>query len=144
MKALHEWLRVVKDEGIILLTIPHKEATFDHQREVSTLNHLKEDFKNNIGEKDLTHLSEILKLHDYDLHNPTGNVESFRVRSLQNYENRCLHQHVFDTDLLIKLFDYLKIEIITVDIILPHNIVVLGQKTKNARKISLEADRIEK
>jgi SAM-dependent methyltransferase len=98
LKAIHEWLRVVNDEGIILLIIPHKEATFDHKRDVTTLNHLKEDFENNIDEKDLKHLSEILKLHDYDLHNPTGDMESFKERSLQNYENRCLHQHVFDTD----------------------------------------------
>ncbi|MDP3066979.1 MAG: methyltransferase domain-containing protein [Methanobacteriaceae archaeon] len=130
LKALHEWLRVVKEEGTILLIVPHKEATFDHQREVTTLSHLKEDFKNNVDEKDLTHLPEILKLHDYGLHNPTGDVESFRERSLHNYENRCLHQHVFDIDQLMKLFNHLQIEVITVDIILPHNLVILGQKTK--------------
>jgi len=128
MKALQEWLRVVKEEGTILLIVPHKEATFDHQREVTALNHLKEDFENDVDEKDLTHLPEILKLHDYALHNPTGDVESFRERSLHNYENRCLHQHVFDKDLLIQLFNHLQIEIITTDLILPHNLVILGRK----------------
>jgi hypothetical protein len=47
---------------------------------------------------------------------------------------------MFLTQTLIELFNFFKIEIITVDIILPHNIVVLGQKTINTRKIIKKAD----
>lgn len=130
LKALSEWLRVLKDRGILLLILPDKEYTFDHKRSVTTLQHLIEDFQNDIKEDDLTHLDEIMKLHDFNLHNPTGDVESFRKRSINNYENRCLHQHVFDSKLIMELFDYFNIELISSETFPPYHIIFLGRKSE--------------
>ena len=66
-KALSEWLRALKNEGILLIILPLKEATFDHKRSVTTIEHLIEDYENDVTENDLSHLSEILKLHDLNL-----------------------------------------------------------------------------
>lgn len=65
--ALFEWKRVVRDGGVILLVVPLCDRTFDHRRPVSLLTHLIEDFESETKEDDLTHLSEILLLHDLSM-----------------------------------------------------------------------------
>lgn len=130
-RALSEWLRVLKDEGVLLLILPHKDGTFDHKRPVTTIKHLIEDFENDINEDDLSHLPEILKLHDLNLDPAAGDLNSFKERSLHNYENRCLHQHVFDTKLVVEILNYFKIRIISMEVHLPYHIIFLGKKTNN-------------
>jgi len=109
LKTIEEWLRVIKPGGLILLILPNKDYTFDHRRSITSFEHLLEDYKNDITESDLTHLYEILELHDLKLDVPAGDINSFRQRSLLNFENRCLHHHVFDFKLLNQIFNYFKI-----------------------------------
>lgn len=47
IKALIEWDRLVKVGGIIFMIVPHKERTFDKEKECTPLEHLIEDFRNN-------------------------------------------------------------------------------------------------
>ena len=135
-RATSEWLRVLKDNGIILLVLPHKDGTFDHNRPITSLNHLIEDFKKNVKEDDLTHLPEILKLHDLNLDSAAGNFELFRERSMDNYKNRCLHHHVFNTELVIEIFNYFNLQIISVDPVLPYHIIVMGRKLLSKEMIN--------
>lgn len=114
-KALKEWLRVTKKGGIILLVLPRKESNFDHRRAVTTFDHLLLDEHNDTQEDDLTHLSEILRLHDLSLDPPAGTYGQFFARSLQNSENRALHHHVFDLELLRQMFAHLQIKTIQAD-----------------------------
>jgi len=109
MKALEEWIRVIKSNGIILLVLPNKVGNFDHNRKITRFEHLLDDYSNNVSEKDLTHLEEILKFHDLTLDPLAGDIENFKNRSLNNFQNRCLHHHVFDLPLLRSIFDYLNI-----------------------------------
>ena len=97
LRALAEWKRILKDDGLLLLVLPHKDGTFDCRRPVTTLAHMVEDYEKQIGEDDLTHLPEILALHDLEKDKPAGSPEEFRARSLENRANRALHHHVFDT-----------------------------------------------
>jgi len=46
IKALIEWDRLVKPDGVIFMIVPHKERTFDNDRERTPLSHLIEDYKN--------------------------------------------------------------------------------------------------
>lgn len=110
IKALKEWKRVTKKN--IILVVPRKKYNFDHRRPITSFDHLIDDFKNNIGEDDLSHLEEILLLHDLKLDPPAGSLEEFKNRSLNNFENRCLHHHVFDDNLIKKICDYLDMKII--------------------------------
>ena len=64
IKALKEWVRVLKGDSLILLVLPSKEYTFDHNRPITKFKHLIEDYNNDTKESDLTHLDEILKSHD--------------------------------------------------------------------------------
>jgi len=128
LKTVKEWLRVIKKGGCILLILPDKRYTFDHNRTVTAFKHLEEDFNNNIDEKDLTHLSEILELHDLNLDLPAGTKEHFKNRSLDNYKNRCLHHHIFDFELLKNIFIYYNIKIIKMTFVKPFHQIILGVK----------------
>lgn len=126
-KAINEWVRVIKPNGILLLVLPRKESNFDHKRSITTFEHLKSDYKNNISEDDTTHLDEILKLHDLSKDIVLHSFEEFNTRSLNNYENRCLHHHVFDLSLIKEIFNYFNL-----DTILTNNLdsvyVFIGRK----------------
>ena len=114
IKALKEFYRVLKKGGLMIILVPMKEKTFDHRREYTTFEHLISDYENNTPETDLTHLPEIIELHDYELDPPCGGRESFIKRSQLNYENRCLHHHVFSRECLEKLFTWLGMQIIEI------------------------------
>ncbi len=128
LQALAEWIRVLKPGGLMVLVIPHKEGTFDHRRPVTTLAHLQEDHAAKTGEDDMTHLAEILELNDYDRSPGVGGVEGFRQRSLRNFENRCLHHHVFDTRLAVEVVDHMQLQIHAVELFHPFHIAITASK----------------
>ena len=128
LRALSEWMRVIKVGGHLVLILPQRERTFDHKRPITTFAHLIEDYKNQTKEDDLTHLSEILRLHDLKRDRPAGTPEEFARRSANNYKNRCLHHHVFDTSLVTSMLNYLSLEIRTIEIVKPHHIIAIAQK----------------
>ena len=82
--------------GALVLVLPFYKSTFDHRRKPTSVNHMFTDFDDKIGEDDLTHLEEIVEKHDLSLDPGGCTVEEFRVRSMSNISNRCLHHHVFD------------------------------------------------
>ena len=127
IKALKEFTRVLKAGGSLLILVPMKDKTFDHRREYTTFEHMREDYENNIPETDLTHLPEILELHDLAMDPPAGDFENFRRRSEHNYENRCLHHHVFCEDSLRKIFDYLGLDVLALREC-SGNYIIIGRK----------------
>ncbi len=131
IKALFEWIRILKEDGILAMVLPHKDGTFDHKRKITTIDHLINDYNNNTLENDLTHLDEILELHDLEKDPPAGSFSQFRIRSQNNFENRCLHHHVFNTHLAVKLIDFVGLKILSVEAILPHHIIIIAKKAKN-------------
>ena len=120
LKAVGEWLRVLRAGGCLFLVLPRKESNFDRKRDVTTFEHLLDDLKKDTSERDLTHLQEIIDRHDYAMDppilrrfmslatlrgfRPAMNPETMRQRGLANFENRGLHHHVFDHDLLERIF----------------------------------------
>lgn len=112
IKALTEWRRVVKTGGTMILVVPRKESNFDRRRPVTKFEHLVDDFAACVAEDDLTHLKEILTLHDLTRDPPAGNLEHFRERSLQNFYNRTLHHHVFDAPLIKKTLEHVGFDIL--------------------------------
>jgi SAM-dependent methyltransferase len=128
LRALKEWIRVTKDNGGLLLVLPHKEGTCDHRRPVTKLSHLIEDFQKDTAEDDLTHLPEVLELHDLDRDWGTGDFAALRQRSLKNFENRCMHHHVFNTPLAVEMVDAAGMQIISVEAVRPFHIIVVARK----------------
>jgi SAM-dependent methyltransferase len=113
IRALEEWLRVIKSQGNLLLVLPRKESNFDHQRPITKFEHILNDYHTKMSEHDLTHVDEILKLHDLSRDHASINKDYFKSRCLNNYHNRGLHHHVFDMPLISEIFEYCKIDIIT-------------------------------
>ncbi|MGH8208374.1 MAG: methyltransferase domain-containing protein [Steroidobacteraceae bacterium] len=128
LRAVYEWQRVLKPGGVFFLVLPHKDGTFDHRRPVTPLAHMIEDFERGTGEDDLTHLPEILELHDLSLDPGITSLDGFKARSEKNLENRALHQHVFDTRTAVELVDHARFQIHAVELAHPYHIAVLATK----------------
>jgi hypothetical protein len=59
-----------------------------------------------VNEDDLSTLPEILLNHDLRLDSAAGNLGNFTKRSLDNFNNRCLHHYVYDDALLMEICNY--------------------------------------
>jgi SAM-dependent methyltransferase len=129
--ALQEWKRLLRPSGTILAVVPHKAGTFDHRRPFTTFDHVKEDFESNVTEADLTHLQEILELHDLELDPPAGSPEQFRERCLQNLLKRAMHHHVFSPEVLVEMFSFLNMRVLNVAVERPYHIIVYAMNVSH-------------
>lgn len=130
--ALNEWKRLLRGRGALVLLLPDRTRTFDHRRPVTTMAHLIDDFATGKAEDDLTHLPEILALHDRVRDPDSGGAESFRMRSQDNFHNRCLHHHVFDLPLAKTLAEYVGLKVVAAETIRPHHILLVAEKPADA------------
>lgn len=112
LKALMEFRRVLKKNGVLVLIVPDKRFTFDHNRKYTLKEHIFDDYNADVGEDDLTHLSEITLYHDYDMDVACGGREKFLERAMNNVSNRCLHHHVFNFDVLEDILEYIGFNIV--------------------------------
>jgi SAM-dependent methyltransferase len=128
-RALAEWKRVLKDDGLLLLILPHKDGTFDWRRTTTRLAHMIEDYENAVGEEDLTHLAEILELHDLSKDEAAGTKQQFRQRCLANHLNRAMHHHVFDTMTALSMVNHAGLRILRVNNLKPFHIIILASRT---------------
>jgi SAM-dependent methyltransferase len=128
LRALDEWRRVLKPGGALVLVVPARDGAFDHRRPITTMAHLVEDFEKNVGEDDLTHVSEILRLHDLSKDPGATDTAAFRKRAARNAEFRSLHHHVFDTRLAVDAVFHAGFEPVAAEALEPCHIVVLARK----------------
>jgi SAM-dependent methyltransferase len=129
LKALREWGRVMSDSGSLILVLPDYRYTFDHKRQPTSVTHMLGDYEHGVDEGDLTHLPEILELHDLNRDPGAGTWEQFRERSLRNLEYRCLHHHVFNAENSQELLQVAGFSIQLVETVKPIHIVLLATKT---------------
>jgi SAM-dependent methyltransferase len=128
LKALSEWSRVLKSEGFIVLVLPDPRFTFDHKRPLTTFKHLLDDLCREAGEDDLTHLPEILSLHDLSRDPGAGSRENFEGRSRNNFQYRALHHHVFSDELMSEMVGFVGLKTISADTARPFHMICLAQK----------------
>jgi SAM-dependent methyltransferase len=126
--TLRVWQRVLREEGLLLLILPHRDGSFDHRRPVTNLAHLLEDAKRAVSEDDQTHLEEILALHDLSRDPSQSSRAAFERWIGQNGVNRGAHHHVFDTRLAVQMLDAVGMQMIDVETAMPHHIVLLAKK----------------
>jgi SAM-dependent methyltransferase len=128
LRALEEWRRVLKPGGALILVVPARDGAFDHRRPITTIAHLIGDFEKNVGEEDLTHLAEVLELHDLSRDPGVTDAGAFRERAERNAEFRSIHHHVFDTRLAVDAVFHAGFEMAEVEPLEPYHIVVLARK----------------
>lgn len=113
IKALKEWIRVGKNDGILFLVLPHKERTFDEGRDVTTLDHHIEDWKKEVGEKDAQHFEDFAKhsISDEWLHAHNWIDEARHPDGSWNFkwivDNGNMHYHAWTQNEIIDLLKYL-------------------------------------
>jgi SAM-dependent methyltransferase len=123
--ALAEWMRVVRGGGHILLIVPHRDGTFDHRRPVTSLEHLRDDAEREMAEDDLTHLEEILAMHDLERDPGAPNRETFERRCRENAFTRAMHHHVFVSRTVAEVCEAAGLELLVLRPKEPFNIVCL-------------------
>jgi hypothetical protein len=85
-----------------------------------------EDYQRGVGEDDLTHLSEILALHDLRKDPEGGDAQALEDRAQRNLENRRLHHHVFSPANSAELLAKVGFRIERVDTVPPFHIFILA------------------
>ena len=128
LRALKEWKRVLRGDGRLLLVLPHKDGSFDHRRSVTSLEHLLEDFRDNVGEDDRTHLKEIVELHDLRRDPEQASAADFQKWISANETTRGAHHHVFDTRAVVRMLTHAGFNVIDVEAAMPYHIFSLASK----------------
>jgi len=134
LAALRGWTRVLKDGGSLALVLPHRDGTFDHRRPVTSLKHIVQDCHQQMDERDETHFSEILELHDLRLDPLQPSRQHFEQWILNNYSNRGAHHHVFDMRLVVQMIDVAGFQIIDVEAARPFHILLVAGKTPEGKR----------
>ena len=87
---------------------------------------MMDDYENDVGEDDQTHLEEILAKHDLRKDPGAGTLENFRQRSLDNLRYRALHHHVFNAQNTRELLSAMDLQVAVMETALPHHIAALA------------------
>jgi SAM-dependent methyltransferase len=141
--ALREWRRVVRPGGHILLIVPHREGTFDHRRPVTTIEHLRADADQGTGEDDLTHLDEILRLHDLKRDPGARGREHFEQRCRDNSTIRGMHHHVFDSRTVFELCRAADLDVVALATRRPFHIVCLCTTDNGGDRQTLDEHQLD-
>lgn len=120
LKAVAEWARVLKVGGLLLLVVPHKEMTFDKGRPTTEMKHLIEDYTSDTGEMDKYHFEECLR---YD-----GENKRLFEELRKEWRRGEIHQHTFVPELVKEVVEWTGLNILCLEVVEPHHIVVGGVK----------------
>jgi SAM-dependent methyltransferase len=116
IKILNEYKTILKNESYILSFVPNKMVFWDSIRETTTFNHILDDFKNDVGEDDPTHIEENLSVnHPFKLmlEHPDRPNGTFEDLCKNNINHRIMHHHCFDQNLVMELHEYIGFQTIS-------------------------------
>jgi SAM-dependent methyltransferase len=125
---LTQWMRIIRVKGKLLLILPHRDASFDHRRPITSISHLIEDFKNDVPESDKTHFDEILSLNDLSRDPTQSSYSTFKQWIFNNETNRGAHHHVFDLKLAVQMVTYAGFQILELEVTMPMHILLFATK----------------
>lgn len=110
IKVLAELFRVVKPQGLVVISAPDKNYTFDKTRDLTSFEHLLEEYRQGISQVTDEHYLDFLR----GVHPEVFQQDEEKLRqALESVKNRREHAHVWDSatfeDFLHKAFDVLEI-----------------------------------
>lgn len=107
IKAINLWKTLIRRNGYLLLIAPEKSVSHDRFRQYTTLEHIINDYINNIDGSDLTHVEEILRCNAQQYP-----IDKYKLLIANNNITNVIHHHCFDVCLLDELGKYCGIETI--------------------------------
>lgn len=131
LKALLRWHELLKPGAMLCLILPNKEYCFDRNRPFTTFEHILSDLENDTSEKDQTHFSEIYEKHIIAEDPTIKTLEALKERTADNFNNRCVHHHVFDFDLIKQMLQYCGFKIALQKVIHGINLFTIATKNSN-------------
>lgn len=110
IKVVAELFRVVKPRGLVVISAPDKDFTFDKPRDLTSFEHLLEEYRQGISQVTDEHYLDFLR----GVHPEVFQQDEERLRqAVESVKNRREHAHVWDSatfeDFLHKAFDVLEI-----------------------------------
>ena len=102
IRALSEWHRILRPNGLLYLAVPDKRYTFDYSRDRTTLDHLVEDHQSEAP----AHVRNECHLREWAEHVEKlepGSVESNEWISRAKASNYSVHNHVWVAQDILEL-----------------------------------------
>lgn len=96
ISAMTHWQRVLKPGGKLLLVVPDKEQTFDKNREITTLEHLWQDFVSPDPARDYEHFRDFALHVSIRTYNAAPETELEAFTKQLHDERYSIHYHVWD------------------------------------------------
>jgi SAM-dependent methyltransferase len=128
LKAIKEWMRILKPGGKLVLILPDKQFTFDINRPYTTMDHLLQDYRMNVEEDDTTHFAEILQAHDVQA--DPGQTSAAELEELlrHNFQTRRAHHHVFSLDLVKEMLEFSGCKVLYQQAEKPFHLITVAEK----------------
>ena len=110
IKALSNWLRVLKPDGLLYLVVPDYRKTFDKYRKLTTLNHLIADYESeDIEQASLPHYYEYAELVNKKFFG--RNIEISEEAEKLIRQDYSIHFHTYTPDSFDKLLQFINSDI---------------------------------
>lgn len=113
LSAFLEWFRVLKNNGVIYMVVPNRLSTFDRMRPLTPVDHIVQDFQEQVTQCDGTHIDDFVlnvDWREFSPSTPEGNVREEREKLLTLYKNAIasnseinIHFHTFELRSMLEL-----------------------------------------
>lgn len=127
LKALFHWKEKLANGGRIILFLPHQQRCCDIYRQRTPLNHIIEDYQNNMPDDDQTHVDDFYE--NVVLKGLTPHYDHYNKEDLAASGN--MHHHVWITEDLEEIFEYIGITTVFSEDCVPDrqdSFVIVGEK----------------